>query len=99
MGGVVTTMRVGPGLRIGFWAPGRPGGPFIHKGFYTGPELGDHIPGSRLEQKLFEGDLKFRVGVLFRPDLGPRQNLETILILENYFEEMWNYETWDQAIG
>jgi hypothetical protein len=46
-----------------------------------------------------EGDLAFRVGVLFRPDRWPRQNLETILILENYFPEMWNYDTWESALA
>lgn len=46
-----------------------------------------------------EGVLNFRVGVLFRPDLGRRQSLETILVLENYFPEMFDYETWEKATG
>jgi len=45
-----------------------------------------------------EGTLKFRVGVLFRPDLGGKR-LETILILETYIEEMFEYEDWEAATG
>ena len=89
-------MRVGPGLRVGLWRPSRERyhHPFIHLGFYSGPELGDIIVGSKYEQPLLEGVVCFSVGVLFRPDLGKRQRLETILILETYHESMWEYETW-----
>ena len=41
-----------------------------------------------------EGTLEFSVGVLFRPDLGKRQKLETILILNNWIPEMFTYEDW-----
>ena len=91
------TVRVTAGLRVGFWYPNNnhfEGSPFKPKGFYTGPDLGDHIPGARLEQLLMEGVLIFRVGMLFRPDLGKRQRLETILILENWIPEMFEYEDW-----
>lgn len=98
MGSEVRSMRVTSGLRVGFWdqnATQWTGGPFKPKGYYYGPDLGDHIPGARLEQKLMEGNLIFRVGVLFRPDLGKHQRLETILILETYIPEMFNYEDWE----
>lgn len=93
--GSVTGMNISAGLRIGFWNQNnRERAPFTPKGYYTGPDLGEHLPGSKLEQPLMEGVLKFRVGVLFRPDLGKRQQLETILILENYIPEMFEYEDW-----
>lgn len=89
--------RVAAGLRVGFWNPdaGWKGNAFIPKGFYNGPDLGDLTPGQKIQQKLMEGDLKLRVGVLFRPDLSGRQRLETILILENWIEEMFEYADWD----
>ena len=68
-------------------------------GHYSGASLGDQLPGARLQQELMEGTLKFRVGVLFRPDLGKSQRLETILILENYVEEMFEYEDWEVVSG
>jgi len=92
-------MRITAGLRVGFW---RGGMKFDHeqafqpKGYYSGPDLGSHIPGAKLEQPLMEGVLKFHVGVLFRPDLGKRQRLETILILENWIPEMFDYEHWTE---
>lgn len=98
---VVDTMRITEGIRVGFW---RGGTQFDHfhafkpMGIYRGPDLGDHIPGTRLTQKLMEGDLTFKVGVLFRPDLGKRQKLETILILTNWIPEMFEYEDWE-AVG
>lgn len=90
-------LKISSGLRVGFWKKNSTqwtGGPFEPKGYYTGPDLGDHLPGARLEQHLMEGTLTFRVGVLFRPDLGKRQKLETILILENWIPEMFEYEDW-----
>ncbi len=94
-------MRVTSGLRVGFWNqnPTEFHKPFRPMGVYVGPDLGDHIPGTRLQQPLMEGELKLRVGVLFRPDLGKYQKLETILILENFFPEMFNYEHWEKATG
>ena len=102
MGARVPAVRVTSGLRVGFWdtkATQFTGGPFTAKGYYTGPDLGEHIPGSSLEQELMEGTLKFRVGVLFRPDLGKRQRLETILILETWIPEMFEYEDWSEDIA
>ena len=96
--GVVERMRISAGLRVGFWEPDAHAkhrrSPFTCKGYYDGPDLGEFVPGTRLVQKLMEGELVFRVGVLFRPDLGKRQQLETILILENWIPEMFNYEDW-----
>lgn len=94
-------MRVTTGLRIGFWNPNPPERykPFHCVGHYVGPDLGDHLPGTSLAQPLMEGELKFRVGVLFRPDLGKYQRVETILILQNYIPEMFDYEHWEKATG
>jgi len=92
------TLRISAGLRVGFWKVG-PRPPFQCLGHYTGPDLGDHIVGSHLKQKLMEGEVSFKVGVLFRPDLGKRQRLETILILESYIPEMFEYEDWEKANG
>lgn len=96
---VVDPMRVSAGLRVGFWKPA-PGGhwngsPFHAKGIYQGPCLGEFIPGQKIEQELMEGKLVMRVGVLFRPDLGKHQKLETILILETWIPEMFDYEHWE----
>jgi len=93
------SMRISAGLRVGFWKQNNnhfDGSPFVPKGYYTGPDLGEHIPGTKLEQKLMEGTLTFSVGVLFRPDLNVRQRLETILILENWIPEMFEYEDWTE---
>ena len=99
----VNTVRVGPGLRVGFWKPSNNGpwggSPFHVKGLYTGPELGDFIPGQKITQELMEGTLEMRVGVLFRPDLGKRQRLETILILIKFVPEMFEYEHWEAVTG
>lgn len=86
-------MRVMPGTRIGYWYNQyrREGGPFDCIGFYYGPDLEDKIPGERLQWNLIDGPLILRVGVLFRPDLGKRHRLETILMVEKYQEEMWDY--------
>lgn len=94
-------MRVTTGLRVGFWNPNPPERykPFRPMGVYVGPDLGDHIPGAKLVQPLMEGELQLRVGVLFRPDLGKHQKLETILIIDKYIPEMFNYEHWESAIG
>lgn len=100
-------VRVLPGTRVGFWYSGPHAAPllelhkraFVAKGVYVGPDLGDHIPGAKLVQPLMEGELKMRVGVLFRPDLGKRQRLETILILENWIPEMFDYEHWEKLTG
>lgn len=83
-------MQITSGIRIGWWGPRG----FDPAGFYTGPDLGDHIPGTMLKQELMEGMLRFSVGVLFRPDLGRKQRLETILILYKYVPEMFEYEDW-----
>jgi hypothetical protein len=90
----VTSMRISGGIRIGHWnpEPGWGNTPFSCVGFYYGPELGDKIPGEKITWPLLDGNLVMRVGVLFRPDLGKRQKLETILILESYVEEMWEYD-------
>lgn len=101
MGAEVRAVRVAAGLRVGFWDQNGTqwnGGPFKPKGYYNGPELGDHIPGTLLEQQLMEGTLRFRVGVLFRPDLNVKQRLETILILENWIPEMFEYQDWEQEL-
>ena len=101
------TVRILPGTRVGFWYSGPHSAPllelhkraFVPRGVYIGPDLGDHIVGTRLSQPLMEGELFFRVGVLFRPDLGKRQRLETILMLENWIPEMFNYEHWEALTG
>jgi len=101
MGAEVRSVKVTAGLRVGFWDQNSTewnGGPFKPKGYYNGPDLGDHIPGAHLEQRLMEGNLVFRVGVLFRPDLGEHQKLETILILENWIPEMFEYSDWEQEL-
>lgn len=94
-------MRVGPGIRVGFWNPSPGWGktPFTPKGYYNGPPLGDLLPGSRMVQKLMEGDLEFSVGVLFRPDLGKNQRLETILILHTWIPEMFDYADWETELS
>lgn len=101
---MVNAVKIHPGLRVGFWQPNTTGhwspekrSAFTHKGFYTGPDLGDRIVGTRLQQELMEGTLEFSVGVLFRPELGRRQNLETILILHNWIPEMFEYEHWEEV--
>lgn len=93
-------MRVHSGLRIGFWnrnAYSFQESAFTPLGHYVGDDLGDHIPGALLQQNLMEGPLQFQVGVLFRPDLGKRDRLETILILVNYVPEMFEYTDWRKA--
>lgn len=94
-------VNISYGLRVGFWKPGT--GDFRQafqcKGIYTGPNLGTSLPGSRFEQKLIEGTLEYRIGVLFRPDLGRNQRLETILILEKVVPEMWEYADWQLLEG
>jgi len=97
---MVNKVHISSGLRVGFWNPSPKWGdtPFTCVGHYNGPSLGDQLPGWRGEQELMEGTLKFRVGVLFRPDLGGKR-LETILILETYIEEMFEYEDWEAATG
>jgi hypothetical protein len=98
---MVDTMMISSGLRIGFWSqyPKEHRKPFTCVGHYTGLPLGDQLPGWRGEQELMEGTLRFRIGVLFRPDLGKYNRLETIMILENYIEEMFDYEDWEAATG
>ena len=69
-------------------------------GGYIGPDLGYQLVGTMLEQKLIEGNIRFKVGVLFRPDRGAKNNLETVLILQDYIPEMWDYsEHWEQAFA
>lgn len=93
-------MNIYPGLRVGWWRPNRinrmdPA--FLHTGYYRGPHLGDVIVGTLMQQNLLEGELKFRVGVLFRPDLGKRDRLETVLLLESNIPEMFEYEDWEKV--
>jgi len=98
-------VRVLPGTRVGFWNPEPKSGPdqflraFTPKGIYVGPDLGDLVIGTILAQPLMEGELRLQVGVLFRPDLGKRQRLETILILCNWIPEMFDYEHWKAMTG
>lgn len=98
-------MRFPSGVRAGFWYPGPhlnvpPMEKWKHAfkpiGLYVGPDLGDPIIGTKFEQKLMEGSLFFRIGVLFRPDRGSKQRLETILILESFYEEMFDYSDWEK---
>jgi len=98
---MVNNVHISAGLRVGFWnqSPGYGKTPFTCVGHYNGPPLGDQLPGWRGEQELMEGPLKFRVGVLFRPDLGRQNCLETILILETYIEEMFEYEDWEAVVS
>lgn len=96
---MVNALRIQHGTRCGFWNP-NPGwdkSPFTPCGIYTGPDLGSVIPGTAMQQELMEGTLHFRVGVLFRPDLGKYQKLETIIILNNWIPEMFEYEDWEVA--
>lgn len=91
-------MYVGPGTRVGLWRPSREHRhPFVHLGYYSGEPLGDVIVGSRYQQKLLDSEVSFAVGVLFRPDLGRKQRLETIIILEKFSPDMWDYDTWEQT--
>jgi hypothetical protein len=90
--------RVSSGVRVGYWRPGSKDGPFQCVGYYTGPLITDTIPGKKFRQVLLEGELEFKVGVLFRPDLGKNHRLEPILILLKYVPEMWDYETWEQDL-
>lgn len=100
-------VRITPGTRVGFWYDRYHAVPleekhkhaFQAKGIYTGPDLGDHLIGTVLSQPLMEGELRFSVGVLFRPDRGKHQKLETILILENWIPEMFQYEHWEEGTG
>jgi len=91
-------VMVNAGTRVGFWKPGAwLETPFKEMGIYTGESLGDCIPGKTFEQPLMDGTVKFRIGVLFRPDLSKYQKLETIIILDNLVEEMWDYDTWEKV--
>lgn len=96
----VKKMKISAGIRIGYWKPGfyKRNEPFNCIGFYDGPDVGDHIPGQRLKWPLIDGDLILSVGVLFRPDLGKRQALETILIVQKYQEEMWDYDDFKKSL-
>ncbi len=85
-------LRITAGTRIGWWGPS-----FNCVGIYTGPDLGSHLPGTELKQELNEGTLTFKVGVLLRSDLNIAQRFETILILENKIDEMFEYEDWEMA--
>lgn len=99
-------MRVPTGVRAGFWYPGphysvspleKWKSAFRPIATYNGSDLGDPIIGTRFHQKLMDGTLEFSVGILFRPDRGKYQKLETILILHNYFEEMFDYSDWEKC--
>lgn len=92
-------MYVKSGVRIGWWKPGYGNNAFNCVGYYTGPDLGDCLVGKSYTQKLMEGDIEFYVGVLFRPDLGRNQRLETILLLRKYIPQMFEYEGWEAATG
>lgn len=99
-------MRVPQGTRIGIWHPTPPPfcppmdrwkNAFQSLGRYVGPDLGDTIIGQKFKQQLMEGELMFSVGVLFRPDRGKHEKLEPILILQTYFPEMFDYDTWEKT--
>lgn len=98
-------MRVPSGVRAGFWYPGphfmcppmeKWKEAFKPIATYNGPDLGDSVIGQKFQQSLLEGVLEFSVGVLFRPDRGKKQRLETILILHNYIPEMFDYADWGE---
>jgi len=87
-------VRITAGLRVGWWGDG----PFNCAGIYTGPDIGDWVVGESLAQELPCGELvSFKVGVLFRPDRNKNQRLETILILQDAPDVMWDYDTWEKA--
>lgn len=88
----INDVRVSGGTRIGYWRLTEHHKPFHPIGYYYGPDLGSQIPGKRLIWPLIDGELIMKVGVLFRPDLGKYQKLETVLIVLNYVEEMWDYD-------
>lgn len=92
-------MRVHAGLRIGWWDEnaGFWKNAFRQAGVYVGPDIGDHLIGTMLRVPLDEGELRFQVTVLFRPDRGKRQRLETVLIFDNYVPEMWEYDDWEKV--
>tara|TARA_R110000772_G_scaffold30806_4_gene76481 strand:+ start:1692 stop:1973 length:282 start_codon:yes stop_codon:yes gene_type:complete len=86
------TMMVTSGLRVGFWND-----TFECIGVYQGPELGFHQPGTELKQDLAEGEVRFKIGVLFNNELHESQKRETILILIDYVPEMFDYNDWQTA--
>jgi hypothetical protein len=93
---MVDSVNINTGLRIGFW--NLSGGylvddwskPFVCVGVYLGDPLGPHLPGSLIKQELDEGTLEFQVGIL----MG-RRCQETILIIQAYVPEMFEYEDWE----
>lgn len=100
--------RFNPGIRFGFWYPGPHVGvgsveswkhAFRPLGIYSGPTLldpsgEDPVVGTEFVQQLMEGELRFSVGVLFRPDRGPKQRLESIIIIRKFIPEMFDYTDW-----
>ena len=90
---MVEPRKIFAGIRIGFWNvyEGKIVGgwdrPFTCVGMYLGEPLGEHLPGTLIRQELIEGTLEFRVGVL--------GCLETILIIQEYVPEMFEYEDWE----
>jgi hypothetical protein len=83
-------MRIVKGTRCGFWGP-----PFECVGWWTGPDIVGSLH-QEMHQELDEGLLTFKIGMLFRHDLGKDQKFEVILILENFIPEMFEYQTWDK---
>jgi hypothetical protein len=93
-------MRVVPGTRIGYWKPnmGTWKQAFKPIGVFVGDDMGDIIAGTVMHQELMEGTLKFQVGVLFRPDRGKHQKLETVLIIIEMISEMFEYTDWEKIV-
>ena len=85
----VNKLQVLSGIQAGFWNPIDRPNPFTPKAMYVGEDLGDKLPGQRIKVSLEEGDVYLRVGVLFTPRLVKK--LSTILIFENFMEEIYGY--------
>lgn len=86
-------VKVTAGIRVGTWENG-----FNCLGYYTGPDLGHLSPGESMTQCLKEGDVTFTVGILFRNDLNKNQRRETVLILQEWVPEMFNYYDWEEEL-
>lgn len=79
--------------------------PFTHLGFYLG-DLPPSIPGELYQTELEEGNIWFRIGFLYRPDLAKvrrqfqgllRNELEVVLCLSTKSDRaalkaMWEYD-------
>lgn len=84
--------------RIGLWGNYGFQKPLKPLGRWIGGQMPEHLPGKKLEQKLMEGILRYRVGCLFDREKPRKEQIETILILETrdpqILEAMWLYDTW-----